>query len=175
MSCPKDCGCEGRTILEVTMPRKCDGGPSCPARVEVTACGETEPTYVCGEDPRKPRTFARRRLRVYVAGPISSDVFDGVWRGFAAGKRMFQDGLAPFIPHADAFWFLGETYWNAYLEYDLEYVAVCDAVFRLDGESKGADLECDVAASLGIPVFTEDRYGALLQYAADQELRGVRR
>jgi hypothetical protein len=90
---------------------------------------------------------------VYVAGPISSDVFEGVHRGFAAGKQMFEDGMAPFIPHADAFWFLGEGNWNAYLEYDLEYVSVSDAVFRLAGASKGADLECDIAVSLGIPVF----------------------
>ena len=132
--------------------------------------------------------FERRRLRVYVAGPISSDVFAGVHRGFAAGKKLFEDGLAPFIPHADAFWFLGEGNWNAYLEYDLEYVSVCDAVFRLAGESKGADLECEVASQLGIPVYYEscycDRprgmqegfcqgnYEHLLRYAARQGLTG---
>ena len=111
--------------------------------------------------------FERRRLRVYVAGPISSDVFEGVHRGFAAGKQLFQDGLAPFIPHADAFWFLGEGNWNAYLEYDLEYVSVCDAVYRLAGPSKGADLEVDVAIQLGIPIFYESRgeYGSLVRHA----------
>lgn len=100
-----------------------------------------------------PDKFERRRLRVYVAGPISSDVFAGVHRGFEAGKQMFVDGMAPFIPHADAFWFLGEGNWNAYLEYDLEYVSICDAVFRLKGDSKGADLECAVADQLKVPVF----------------------
>ena len=132
--------------------------------------------------------FERRRLRVYVAGPISSDVFAGVHRGFAAGKRLFEDGLAPFIPHADAFWFLGEGNWNAYLEYDLEYVSVCDAVYRLDGESKGADLECEVARDLGLPVFREScgcdfnrglveeycfgNYEHLLMHAVKQGLAG---
>jgi hypothetical protein len=111
--------------------------------------------------------FERRRLRVYVAGPISSDVFEGVHRGFAAGKKLFEDGLAPFIPHADAFWFLGEGNWNAYLEYDLEYVSVCDAVYRLAGPSKGADLEVDIAIQLGIPIYYESRgeYGALVNNA----------
>jgi hypothetical protein len=109
---------------------------------------------------------------VYVAGPISNDVFEGVHRGFAAGKQMFQDGMAPFIPHADAFWFLGEGNWNAYLEYDLEYVSICDAVFRLDGESKGADLECEVALTLGIPVFKEADYDLLLMHAYDMNLAG---
>jgi hypothetical protein len=133
------------------------------------------------------REFERRRLRVYVAGPISSDVFDGVHRGFAAGKQMFLDGMAPFIPHADAFWFMsqevpGDQLWKAYLEYDLEYVSVCDAVFRLAGESKGADLECDIAKALRIPVFTQlnpDRplvedvgYARLCAEAAWRELNG---
>ena len=139
--------------------------------------------------PQSERTFERRRLRVYVAGPISSDVFEGVYRGFAMGKRMFLDGLAPFIPHADAYWFLGgevpgDQLWKSYLEYDLEYVSVCDAVFRLEGPSKGADLEVEVAKSLGIPVFYEasDKlpgafdtcYQALLNMAAEMDLNGVR-
>ena len=129
--------------------------------------------------------FERRRLRVYVAGPISSDPFEGVHRGFAAARQMFIDGLAPFIPHADALWFLPEGNWNSYLEYDLEYVSVGDAVYRLRGDSKGADLECDVALTLNIPVFREgaawdpilgvhvpDGYEALLDFAQFQGLAG---
>jgi hypothetical protein len=122
---------------------------------------------------------------VYVAGPISSNVFEGVARGSAAGRKLFLDGLAPFVPHFDAYWWLPEGNWNAYLEYDLEYVSVSDAVYRLAGESKGADLEVRVARELGLPVFYEDAdpselngysqrsngYQALLDYA---ELRGLR-
>lgn len=122
--------------------------------------------------------FERRRLRVYVAGPISGDVFEGVHRGFAAGRKMFLDGMAPFIPHSDAFWFLGdEHYWNAYLEYDLEYVSVCDAVYRLSGESKGSDLEVQIALELGIPVFYEEHneYDQLLGFAKHLGLDGIRK
>lgn len=126
----------------------------------------------------------RRRMRVYVAGPISSDPFEGVTRGSAMGRKMFVDGLAPFVPHFDAFWFLPEGNWNAYLEYDIEYVSVCDAVFRLDGESKGADLEVSIAEELGIPVFYErvqvgdgtwrPGYQELLNLADERGLRGSR-
>ena len=100
----------------------------------------------------------RRRLRVYVAGPISTGVFDGLHRGVAAGRQLFLDGLAPFVPHFDAFFFLPDGNWNAYLEYDLEYILTADAVYRLAGESKGADLECQKAEELGIPVFYEQQY-----------------
>lgn len=124
-------------------------------------------------------SIERRRLRVYVAGPISSDVFDGVHRGMAAGKRLFLDGLAPYVPHWDAFLFLPEGNWNAYLEWDLEYVLMMEAIWRLEGESKGADLEVERARALGIPVFYENRtepeldeYEDLLLYAQLRELRG---
>jgi hypothetical protein len=39
---------------------------------------------------------------------------------------------------------------------DKEWVLVCDAVLRLSGESKGADIECTLARKHGIPVFAED-------------------
>jgi len=32
-------------------------------------------------------------------------------------------------------------------------LGMCDAVLRIPGESRGADLECDLARSRGIPVF----------------------
>jgi hypothetical protein len=121
-------------------------------------------------------SIERRRLRVYVAGPISRDVFNGVWRGFAAGRQLFLDGLAPFVPHFDALFFLPDGNWNAYLEYDLEYILTSDAVWRLHGDSPGADLEVEKAMDLSIPIFYEARgeYPELLEYAEASGLRGKR-
>ena len=34
-------------------------------------------------------------------------------------------------------------------------LAKCDAVIRIPGESRGADLECDLARSMGKPVYTD--------------------
>jgi hypothetical protein len=53
-----------------------------------------------------------------------------------------------------------------------------EAMWRLRGESVGADLECERARALGIPVFYEDdngdldEYEDLLDFAAMQDLRG---
>jgi hypothetical protein len=139
---------------------------------------------VMREEPEpEERSFERRRLRVYVAGPITKgNHYDNVHRALMAGRRMVHDGLAPYVPHFDAFMFSGHDAegvgWNAFLEWDLEWVAASDAVYRLAGESKGADLECEVARSLDIPVFAEGTvmdYDALLRYARDAELDGRRK
>lgn len=128
------------------------------------------------------RTFERRRLRVYIAGPISKgDVFENVMSGLRWGRRALEDGLAPYIPHLDAYLTLapgqppdGKSKWNSLLEWDLEWVSVSDAIFRIEGESKGADLECEVALGLGIPVWREHEYEAMLAWAKFNELAGVR-
>lgn len=134
-------------------------------------------------------TFERRRLRVYVAGPISKgDVFDNIVRAIKFGRQMVHDGLAPYIPHFDAYMFAWgdgtganteEISWNGYLEWDLEWVATAEAVFRVAGESRGADLEAEIAFGLGIPVFYDDPdglgYAALLDFAEGKGLTGVRK
>lgn len=117
------------------------------------------------------RTFDRRRLRVYIAGPITvGDTWENVQNGLRWGRRMLADGLAPYVPHLDAYMGLADGNWNALLEWDLEWVAASEALFRIAGESKGATLEAEVAASLGLPLFQEDEYGELLHYA---DLRGL--
>jgi hypothetical protein len=129
----------------------------------------------------KAPVIERRRMRVYVAGPISSDVQQGVFRAYTVGRQMFLDGLAPFIPHSDALFWLGEGHWNGYLEYDLEYILVSDAVYRLAGASKGADLEVSRAKALGIPIFYEKPnhhqggYTAMMRLAKKLGLDGVRK
>ena len=118
-----------------------------------------------------------RRLRVYVAGPISGNVFENVFAAIRMGKRMVMDGLAPYVPHFDAFMFPApdEVSWNAFLEWDLEWVAQTEAMFMMPWweTSKGAALERSRAEALGIPVFAV--YEDLLDHAESLNLTGVRR
>ena len=62
---------------------------------------------VLSREPEE-RSFERRRLRVYVAGPITKgNHYDNVHNAMMAGRRMVHDGLAPYVPHFDAFMFSG--------------------------------------------------------------------
>jgi hypothetical protein len=92
---------------------------------------------------------------IYVAGPYTKgDVAVNVRDAITMGDHLRLLGLVPFIPHLTHFWHLVQPhnieYWY---EYDMEWLEKCDALFRLSGESTGADKEVARARELGIPVF----------------------
>ena len=125
-------------------------------------------------------------MRVYVAGPISTgDMFENVQRGIRAGKALLEAGLAPYVPHFDAYMFPHGTTWNGFLEWDMEWLAKCEALYRLAGPSAGADREVEMANDLGIPVYMQlteqlegqkdPGYRALMTFALNAGLTGMRR
>jgi hypothetical protein len=61
--------------------------------------------------------------------------------------------LIPVGPSAKAHGGFRELSHKAWLDMDKEIIRRCDAVFRLPGESSGADEETAHAHSLNIPVF----------------------
>ena len=99
------------------------------------------------------------RPRIYIAGPISKGDRDAnVQAGITAGRDLLNAGFAPFIPHLSHIIepgaLIGTPEYEQWLELDFSYISVCDALFRLPGESAGADREVAFAESIGIPVFT---------------------
>lgn len=93
--------------------------------------------------------------RIYVAGPYTKpEPIENTRRAIAAGERLVALGFTPFIPHLTMLWNLvlshPPEFWY---DYDNQWLAACDAVLRLPGESVGADNEVALAESLGIPVF----------------------
>lgn len=133
----------------------------------------------------QPESIERRRLRVYVAGPISKgDTVENVWNGIRVGRQLLKLGFAPYVPHLDAYMTLNASanfggteeevsdQWRMLLEWDLEWVLASEAVLRLPGESKGADLECMRAEAHGIPVF--HNIAPLVTYAEGLGLTGKR-
>lgn len=93
---------------------------------------------------------------VYISGPYTIGVTDGhVRKACMVWESLRDEGLCtPVCPHWSflqaVIWPLSHEQW---IEYDLEILARCDAVLRLPGESKGAELECQYAQQNGIPVF----------------------
>ena len=97
----------------------------------------------------------KHRPRVYVAGPISTgDVTANVMRAVHIGRSFIDIGLAPLIPHLDYYLPDREDIsWKEWLEVDLPWLRVADAVLRISGESKGADREVRVARRNDIEVY----------------------
>lgn len=108
---------------------------------------------------------------VYVAGPYSHpDPVANTHNAVEFAETRLRDGLVtPVVPHLTMLWHAifphdVET-WYAY---DLEILARCDALFRLPGDSTGADKEVAYANELGLPVF--DHVGALNLWAQSRKL-----
>jgi len=100
-----------------------------------------------------------RRLRVYVAGPLSTNadlnkIAENVSHAVAVGGRLISLGYAPFVPHLTLYWhILDPRTWREWMEVDKAWVLASDALLRLPGASTGADQEVKWAHEAGIPVY----------------------
>jgi hypothetical protein len=95
-------------------------------------------------------------MKIYVAGPYTKgDVAKNVHKAIEVGNNLRALGHTPFIPHLTHFWHLliphEVDYWYVY---DIEWLLECDAVFRIEGESNGADTEVETAKINDMPVYT---------------------
>jgi hypothetical protein len=93
--------------------------------------------------------------KIYIAGPYTKgDTILNIREALLEANKLLNIGFIPFVPHITGFWHLlfPQSY-ATWMEYDAEWLKECDAVFRLDGESAGAELEVHMAEELGIPVF----------------------
>lgn len=117
------------------------------------------------------------RQRIYVAGPMSQgDLAANIKMATCAGVALIQAGFAPLVPQLSAYMdgptakhnICGITH-GQWLNADLRWVAVSDAVVRLPGKSIGADMEVAEARRLRIPV-----YDSVLQLiASPPPFRGI--
>lgn len=100
------------------------------------------------------------RPLVYIAGPIGKAdegrlkrVHDGmIW-----GKNILEWGGVPVIPHLLHFFDqVFPTRRSTLMLWDLAILERCDALFRMNGPSPGADEEARFAASLRLRIFHEN-------------------
>lgn len=104
------------------------------------------------------------KIKVYVAGPYTKgNVEHNVNKAIYISDLMLQMGFHPYCPHLCHFHHIKYPQeYNVWLELVMAFMEKCDVVFRIEGESEGADLEVQRANELGIPVFND--FKSLVKY-----------
>ena len=96
---------------------------------------------------------------IYIASAYSQgDSFINVRRQIEVADEIVKLGGVPFWPLASAFHnFVIPHDYMYWMRLDYQYINRCDALYRLSGESAGADLEASHAIRhANIPVFYEE-------------------
>lgn len=96
-------------------------------------------------------------MYIYVAGPYSKgDVGNNVRRAIKFADLLVHLGHVPFVPHLYHFWHIVRTRsWEQWMALDYAWVAKCDVLVKLYGQSAGAELERRHATELGIEVIEQ--------------------
>ena len=95
------------------------------------------------------------KVRVYVASPYTiGDTAVNVRKQIDIGNELIENGFVPFLPLLSHFQHMIHYQpYEVWMNQDMTWVASCDCLLRLPGESKGADREVERANEVGIPVF----------------------
>ena len=93
--------------------------------------------------------------KIYIASPYTKgDVALNVKRQLDYADTLLDMGFVPCVPLYSHFQHMVHPRpYEDWIKLDLEWIAVCDGLLRLEGESAGADREVIHAKSLDIPVF----------------------
>jgi hypothetical protein len=105
----------------------------------------------------------RKKPFVYIAHPIGRDPLGNARLAFQFADSL-GSSIVPILPDNPAWHLAFPKSYEEWMARDFDLVAGCDALFRMPGESPGADREVAFAESNGILVF-EDK-DRLLAWAA---------
>lgn len=101
----------------------------------------------------EPRLYAVRQPLVYVAGPISGDPWGCVRKATAVAAMLQRYGVLAYLPQLSVLHEMVDSQPYAHwIEHGLEMVSRCDGLWRIPGESSGADKEVLLAQTRGLPV-----------------------
>lgn len=109
---------------------------------------------------------------VYIAGPYTNpDPVENTRNAIKFGMALYDEGqVAVIIPHLSLLSHMVEPrdidYWY---EFDLDQLDHCHALYRMRGESTGADAEVEHARARGIPIFGDDLDG-LRAWVAERDV-----
>jgi hypothetical protein len=92
-------------------------------------------------------------IRVYVAGPFSGNVTANVMAAIAQGDAIDALGFDAEVPHLFMQWdMLHHHDYEHWMKKCLSKLDTCQILFRMPGDSPGADREVAHAHVTGIPV-----------------------
>jgi uncharacterized protein YbaR (Trm112 family) len=94
-------------------------------------------------------------MRVYISAPLNTgNMIANIRRACIVAKQLISMGHSPYVPHLFPFLDLfADKDYETWMRVVMEYLGVCDAMIRLDGESPGADREERFAQEKHIPVY----------------------
>ena len=93
-------------------------------------------------------------MKIYISGPYSNHMVEGTRNAICAAEGVRKLGHLPFVPHLSLLWDLVcPSPYDEWIKYDLEWLAECDAILRLPGDSPGADIEVQWALDHDLMVF----------------------
>lgn len=96
-------------------------------------------------------------MKIYISGPITGIPYEQAYAAFERAENIFRDrGFDPVNPMKTVLEQADLT-WADYMKQDIPLLLECEAIFMLDGwmRSKGATLERQIAAALGMRVIYE--------------------
>lgn len=110
----------------------------------------------------------KKPVYVYIAGPLThGDQFINVRRAVNTAELLKKIGFTPFCPHLGQLWHLIQPHtYEEWIEYDFSWLLKCDALYRIQGKSPGAEREVRFAEEHNIPVFTT--FFELIKWARDR-------
>lgn len=92
-------------------------------------------------------------MKVYIAGPYSSDHATGVRNALRLADYLTTAGCHVKVPHLTHFWdMMFPRPYEFWLAYDMVELKECDVLVRMAGESHGADAEVLEAIKSGMTV-----------------------
>lgn len=94
-------------------------------------------------------------MKVYISGQISGRSAEETAGAFyEAALKLESQGYTPVSPYMGD---EGKT-WGEYMRRDIKLLMDCDGIFMLSGwsVSRGANIERELAKSLGFSIFYED-------------------
>lgn len=96
---------------------------------------------------------------IYVAGPITTpSPMHNTHTALKVGAELLDTGwLVPFVPHLLVLWdIVIPRHYEEWMQLDFDIIHHCQALYRIHGESPGADREMQLAKDLGLAIFAED-------------------